>query len=77
MTQMTQTAACNKHHSLNQQLCRWLLLSLDRLPSDKLVMTPQLIANMVGVPLAGMTEGALSLQDAGLIRYTDGRITVP
>ena len=76
ITQMTQTAACNKHHSLNQQLCRWLLLSLDRLPSDELVMTQQLIANMLGVSLAAMNEGALFLQHAGLIRYTDGRIIV-
>jgi CRP-like cAMP-binding protein len=76
ITQMTQTAACNKHHSLNQQLCRWLLLSLDRLASDELEMTQQLIANMLGVPLADMTKGALSLQEAGLIRYMDGRITV-
>jgi CRP-like cAMP-binding protein len=76
ITQMTQTAACNKHHSLHQQLCRWLLLSLDRLSSDELVMTQQLIANMLGVPLEGMTEGALFLQAAGLIHYSDGRITV-
>jgi CRP-like cAMP-binding protein len=76
ITQMTQTAACNKHHSLNQQLCRWLLLSLDRLPSNELVMTQQLIANMLGVPLACMSEGARFLQHVGLIRYTDGRITV-
>jgi CRP-like cAMP-binding protein len=76
ITQMTQTAACNKHHSLNQQLCRWLLLSLDRLPSDELIMTQQLIANMLGVPLDCMTDGALYLQDCGLIRYADGRITV-
>jgi CRP-like cAMP-binding protein len=76
ITQMTQTAACNKHHSLNQQLCRWLLLSLDRLASDELVMTQQLIANMLGVPLTDMTKAALSLQVAGLIRYLDGRIIV-
>ncbi len=76
ITQMTQTAACNKHHSLHQQLCRWLLLSLDRLRGDELVMTQQLIANMLGVPLVTMNEGARSLQDAGLIRYEDGRITV-
>jgi CRP-like cAMP-binding protein len=76
ITQMTQTAACNKHHSLTQQLCRWLLLSLDRLHGDELVMTPQLIANMLGVPLATMIEGALVLQDAGLIDYTLGRIRV-
>jgi CRP-like cAMP-binding protein len=76
ITQMTQTAACNKHHSLDQQLCRWLLLTLDRLSSDELVMTQQLIANMLGVPLDRMTEGALLLQDAELIRYSDGHIAV-
>lgn len=76
ITQMTQTAACNKHHSLHQQLCRWLLLSLDRLSGNELVMTQQLIANMLGVPLDGMTEGALFLQEAGMIRYADGHITV-
>jgi CRP-like cAMP-binding protein len=76
ITQMTQTAACNKHHSLQQQLCRWLLLSLDRLASNELVMTQQLIANMLGVPVAGMTEGALFLQEAGLIDYSLGRIRV-
>ena len=76
ITQMTQTAACNRHHSLPQQLCRWLLLSLDRLRDDHLVMTQQLVANMLGVPLDGVSEGALKLQTAGLIRYTKGRITV-
>jgi len=76
ITQMTQTAACNRHHSLPQQLCRWLLLSLDRLRGDHLVMTQQLVANMLGVPLDGVSEGALKLQTAGLIRYTKGRITV-
>jgi CRP-like cAMP-binding protein len=76
ISQMTQTAACNKHHSLQQQLCRWLLLSLDRLASNELVMTQQLIANMLGVPVAGMTEGALFLQEAGLIDYSLGRIRV-
>jgi hypothetical protein len=76
ITQMTQTAACNKHHSLHQQLCRWLLLSLDRLTGNELVMTQRLIANMLGVPLAGMTEGALFLEAAGMIRYCDGHITV-
>lgn len=76
ITQMTQTAACNKHHSLHQQLCRWLLLSLDRLSSNDLVMTQRLIANMLGVPLEGMTEGVHFLQAAGMIRYADGRITV-
>ena len=76
ITQMTQTAACNKHHSLHQQLCRWLLLSLDRLSSNELVMTQQLIANMLGVPLVGMTEGTLFLANAGMIRISDGHITV-
>jgi CRP-like cAMP-binding protein len=76
IAQMTQTAACNKHHTLHQQLCRWLLLSLDRLPGDELDMTQQLIANMLGVPLSEMTEAALFLQRAGIIRYEDGRITV-
>jgi hypothetical protein len=76
IAQMTQTAACNKHHALHQQLCRWLLLSLDRLPGDELDMTQQLIANMLGVPLSEMTEAALFLQRAGIIRYEDGRITV-
>jgi CRP-like cAMP-binding protein len=76
ISQMTQTAACNKHHSLQQQLCRWLLLSLDRLASNELVMTQQLIANMLGVPVAGMTEGAVFLQEAGLIDYSLGRIRV-
>jgi CRP-like cAMP-binding protein len=76
IAQMTQTAACNKHHSLHQQLCRWLLLSLDRLSGPELVMTQRLIANMLGVPLAGMTEGALFLQNAGMIRYSNGHITV-
>jgi CRP-like cAMP-binding protein len=76
MTQMTQTAACNKHHSLQQQLCRWLLLSLDRLCGAELVMTQQLIANMLGVPRETMREGAMVLQQAGVIRYADGHITV-
>jgi CRP-like cAMP-binding protein len=76
ITQMTQTAACNKHHSLSQQLCRWLLLSLDRMPGDELVMTQQLIANMLGVPLREMTEGVLSLQTAGFIRYSAGDIVI-
>jgi CRP-like cAMP-binding protein len=77
MTQMTQTAACNKHHSLQQQLCRWcLLLSLDRLSGAELVMTQQLIANMLGVPRETMREGAMVLQQAGVIRYADGHITV-
>jgi len=76
ITQMTQTAACNRHHRLPQQLCRWLLLSLDRLKGDHLVMTQQLVANMLGVPLDGVSEGARELQKAGLIRYGKGRITV-
>jgi CRP-like cAMP-binding protein len=76
ITQMTQTAACNRHHSLPQQLCRWLLLSLDRLQADDLVMTQQLVANMLGVPLDGVSEGALELQKAGMIRFESGRITV-
>jgi CRP-like cAMP-binding protein len=76
ITQMVQTAACNKHHSLDQQLCRWLLLSLDRLQGTEMVMTQALIAHMLGVPLAGATEGALKLQTAGLINYTQGRIRV-
>ena len=76
ITQMTQTAVCNRHHSLDQQLCRWLLLSLDRLPGNELMMTHELIANMLGVRREGVTEGALKLQQAGLIRYTRGRITV-
>ena len=76
ITQMTQTAVCNRHHSLDQQLCRWLLLSLDRLQGDELVMTQELIANMLGVRREGVTEGALKLQEAGLIRYARGRIKV-
>jgi CRP-like cAMP-binding protein len=76
ITQMAQTAVCNRHHSLHQQLCRWLLLSMDRLTGNELVMTQELIANMLGVRREGVTEGALALQKAGLIRYTRGRITV-
>ena len=76
IAQMVQTAACNRHHSLDQQLCRWLLLSLDRLPGNELVMTQELIANMLGVRREGVTEGALNLQKAGLISYSRGRITV-
>jgi CRP-like cAMP-binding protein len=76
ITQMAQTAVCNRHHSLDQQLCRWLLLSLDRLEGDALVMTQELIANMLGVRREGVTEAALKLQAAGLIRYARGRITV-
>jgi CRP-like cAMP-binding protein len=76
ITQMAQTAACNRHHSLDQQLCRWLLLSLDRLQDNELVMTQELIANMLGVRREGVTDGALKLQHEGLIRYARGRITV-
>ena len=76
ITQMAQTAVCNRHHTLNQQLCRWLLLSLDRLRDNELVMTQELIANMLGVRREGVTEAALKLQKAGLITYTRGRITV-
>ncbi|RPH67016.1 MAG: Crp/Fnr family transcriptional regulator [Burkholderiales bacterium] len=76
LTQMAQTAVCNRHHSLDQQLCRWLLLSLDRLPSNELVMTQELIANMLGVRREGVTEAAGNLQRAGLIEYSRGRITV-
>jgi CRP-like cAMP-binding protein len=76
ITQMTQTAVCNRHHLLEQQLCRWLLLSLDRLPSSELVMTQQLIANMLGVRREGVTEAAGRLQADGLISYRRGRINV-
>jgi CRP-like cAMP-binding protein len=76
ITQMAQTAVCNRHHSLDQQLCRWLLLSLDRLSGHELIMTQELIANMLGVRREGVTEGALKLQKAGLIRYARGRISV-
>jgi len=76
ITQMAQTAVCNRHHSVDQQLCRWLLLSLDRLPSNELSMTQELIANMLGVRREGVTEAAGTLQRAGLIQYSRGRITV-
>ena len=76
ITQMSQTAVCNRHHSLDQQLCRWLLLSLDRLSGNELVMTQELIANMLGVRREGVTEAALKLQKLGLIQYARGRITV-
>ena len=76
ITQMSQTAVCNRHHSLDQQLCRWLLMSLDRLRGSELMMTQELIANMLGVRREGVTEGALKLQKAGLIRYSRGRIRV-
>jgi CRP-like cAMP-binding protein len=76
ITQMAQTAVCNRHHSLDQQLCRWLLLSLDRLDSNEIVMTQELIANMLGVRREGVTAAAGHLQEAGLIRYRRGRITL-
>ena len=76
ITQMSQTAVCNRHHSLDQQLCRWLLLSLDRLEGNQLVMTQELIANMLGVRREGVTEAAVKLQHAGLIQYARGHITV-
>ena len=76
ITQMTQTAVCNRHHAVDQQLCRWLLLSLDRLPANDLVMTQELIANMLGVRREGVTEAAGKLQAAGLIKYSRGKITV-
>lgn len=74
ITQMAQTAVCNRHNSVDQQSCRWLLLSLDRLPGNELVMTQELIANMLGVRREGVTEAANKLQQAGLIRYARGRI---
>ena len=76
ITQMAQTAVCNRHHSVDQQLCRWLLLSLDRLASSELSMTQELIANMLGVRREGVTEAAGKLQLAGLIHYRRGKITV-
>ncbi len=76
ITQMTQTAVCNRHHSLDQQLCRWLLLSLDRLQGSELVTTQELIANRLGVRREGVTEAAHKLQEAGLIRYARGHISV-
>jgi CRP-like cAMP-binding protein len=76
ITQMAQTAVCNRHHSIDQQLCRWLLLSLDRLPSNRLTMTQELIANMLGVRREGVTEAAGKLQKAGVIDYHRGQITV-
>ncbi|MDD2893756.1 MAG: Crp/Fnr family transcriptional regulator [Halothiobacillaceae bacterium] len=75
-TQMSQTAVCNRHHSIDQQLCRWLLLSLDRLPGNELVMTQELIANMLGVRREGVTEAAGKLQKMGIIEYHRGKITV-
>ena len=76
LTQMAQTAVCNRHHSIEQQLCRWLLLSLDRLPDNKLVMTQELIANMLGVRREGVTDAAGKLQKLGVIEYSRGHITV-
>ncbi|MEO6967484.1 MAG: Crp/Fnr family transcriptional regulator [Rhodanobacteraceae bacterium] len=76
LTQMGQTAVCNRHHTVDQQLCRWLLMSLDRLPSNELVMTQELIANMLGVRREGVTEAAGKLQRAGAIKYSRGRIDV-
>jgi CRP-like cAMP-binding protein len=76
ITQMSQTAVCNRHHTVHQQLCRWLLMSLDRLPSNELIMTQELIANMLGVRREGVTEAAGRLQRAGLILYNRGHITV-
>jgi CRP-like cAMP-binding protein len=76
ITQMAQTAVCNRHHSVDQQLCRWLLLSLDRLQTNELSMTQELIANMLGVRREGVNEAAGKLQDVGLISYRRGRISV-
>ena len=76
ITQMSQTAVCNRHHTLDQQFCRWLLLSLDRLTSNDLVMTQELIANMLGVRREGVTEAALKVQKAGLISYARGHIKI-
>ncbi len=76
ITQMTQTTVCNRHHSIDQQLCRWLLLSLDRLSGNQLIMTQELISNMLGVRREGVTEAAGKLQRDGLIKYARGRITV-
>jgi len=76
ITQMTQTAACNRHHSVEQQLCRWLLLTLDRMPTNELVMTQELVASMLGVRREGITEAAGRLQQAGFIRYRRGHISV-
>ena len=76
ITQMAQTAVCNRHHSVDQQLCRWLLLSIDRLPSPEITMTQELIANMLGVRREGVTEAAGKLQKAGVISYRRGHISV-
>jgi Mn-dependent DtxR family transcriptional regulator len=76
MTQMAQSAVCNRHHSVEQQLCRWLLLTMDRVPMRELVMTQELVASMLGVRRESVTEAAGKLQDAGYIRYRRGHITV-
>ncbi len=76
ITQMAQTAVCNRHHSLDQQLCRWLLLSMDRLHGNELVMTQELIANMLGVRREGVTDAAGKLQKLGVVRYSRGQISV-
>ncbi len=76
MTQMTQTAVCNRHHSVEQQLCRWLLVTLDRIPSGQIVMTQELVASMLGVRREGVTDAAGRLQESGVIRYRRGHITV-
>lgn len=76
MTQMFQTAACNRHHTIEQQLCRWLLLTVDRIPSGELLMTQELVANMLGVRRESITEAARGLQDSGCIRYRRGHISV-
>ncbi len=76
MTQMSQTAVCNRHHSVEQQLCRWLLLTLERIPTGELVMTQELVASMLGVRREGITEAAGRLQQAGIIRYRRGHIAV-
>jgi len=76
ITQMAQTAVCNRHHSIDQQFCRWLLLSLDRLPNNRLTMTQELLANMLGVRREGVSEAAAKLQSAGVIEYQRGKITV-
>jgi CRP-like cAMP-binding protein len=76
ITQMSQTAVCNRHHSLDQQLCRWLLLTVDRLHGNELMMTQELISNLLGVRREGVTESALKLQKAGIIRYARGHISV-
>jgi len=76
LTQMAQTAVCNRHHTVDQQLCRWLLLSLDRLPTMELIMTQELIANMLGVRRKGVTEAAGKMEKAGLIHHERGRIAV-